>query len=110
MIKESDLTTPNKDGLNIIENINLIIKYMYLGNTYKYKNRYYRMDGNCNPYIVPLKEDLKTPLERGSDVTPLFQNEGFWNLLLEMARDMDNETLTKIKFEVALSLTINNYK
>ena len=55
MIKESDLTTPNKDGLNIIENMNLIIKYMYLGNTYKYKNRYYRMDGNCNPYIVPLK-------------------------------------------------------
>ena len=110
MIKESDLTTPNKHGLNIIKTMNLIAQYMYLGKTYKHKNRYYRMDGDCNPYIVPLKEDFKTPMDRGEDVIPLFQNENFWNLLIDMAADIDKETLTKIKFEVASSRIINNCK
>lgn len=107
MIREKDLSKPTRDGLNVLQNINLILNYLYNGKTYEYDGRFYRMDGDFNPYIVPFEDDFKTPKPRGEDVIPMFQNDMFWNMLIEIAQNIDAETLEELKLEKAIVVSLN---
>lgn len=109
MLGEKDLAKPLKHGLDIINNMNLILSYLYTGETYFFKGYYYRMDGELNPYIVSLKKNGE-PKDKGTEDFPIFQNEYFWNLLIEMATKISSEDIEKLKVHRAevSTLYLNN--
>ena len=107
--REKDLAKADKGGLVILEKMKLILNFMYVGETYQFRDRYYRMDGNFNPYIVSLNVD-GTPKARGEEDFPIFQNEVFWNILSTMAEEMSEETYNLLKVNHAVIVTLNDIK
>lgn len=65
------------------------------------------MDGDFNPYLVSLKEDCKTPNDKGDEPMPIFQNNEFWNILMDMASSIDNETLKQININDSTVKVLN---
>lgn len=108
MKHEKDLAKPTKKGLETLQKAYILLNYLYSGNTYYYDGRYYRMDGDFNPYLVSLKEDYKTPVGKGEESMPIFQNQEFWNILIDMASSIDNETLQKISMDNAIIKVLNH--
>lgn len=105
-MKENELSKPDEQGIELIKRMNKITEYLYDGETLYFDGRYYRMDGNLNPYIVPANKDGQ-PLSREENNFPLFQNEYWWNSLIEIAAKLSDEEYDKIKFHCASKVTLS---
>lgn len=105
MINEKSLSKPSKKGLEILEKMRTVAEYLYSGKEIEFEGYTYKMDGDLNPYIV-------MHLYKGVDVDvdeayPIFRNEHFWNTLIDIVEKLDDETLERIRAEVAVLRVLN---
>lgn len=106
MIDLSDLTKPTQESINILENINILTKFLCLGKRFEYNDIIYGMDGDCNLFIVGKCEDMKTGETKE---IPIFQNDCAWQLLNEMANDISEEKLKEMKLHVTFNSVAHKF-
>lgn len=94
---EKDLAKPYKSGLKLLDKVNVLITYLYVGNSLEHEGYTYKMDGDFNLYV----------LLRGEQDVPIISNDVFWNVLIDMVNDMTEEEYKEIHFEVAAIKTLN---